>query len=84
MELKRRADTLETDEHEINNIKVSTNKIEIKTLSVFILAVALSVHALFEGIAIGLQDSIHGSLNIAIAVWIRKIPASLALGINMK
>lgn len=50
----------------------------------FILAIALSVHSIFEGIAIGLQNNFSSTLKIAIAVMIHKLPAALALGINMK
>lgn len=45
--------------------------------------IALSVHACFEGIALGLQSSMLSTLNIVLAVIIHKGAASSALGISL-
>lgn len=54
----------------------------------YLLAIALSVHSVrfiqvFEGIAIGLQGSGTGLLNLAIGVGLHKIPACLALSLSL-
>jgi zinc transporter ZupT len=54
----------------------------------YLLAIALSVHSvrfiqIFEGIAIGLQESGTGLLNLAIGVGMHKIPACLALSLSL-
>ena len=49
----------------------------------FVLMIALSVHACFEGIALGLQRSFVNTLNIMIAIVIHKGAASSALGISL-
>lgn len=45
--------------------------------------IALSVHATFEGIALGLQATMGQTLNIVVAVIIHKGAASSALGISL-
>merc|ERR1712166_847397 len=45
--------------------------------------IALSVHATFEGIALGLQMTLAQTLNIVVAVVIHKGAASSALGISL-
>lgn len=49
----------------------------------FVLMIALSVHACFEGLALGLQRSFVDTLNIMIAIVIHKGAASSALGISL-
>ena len=51
-------------------------------LNSIILAVALSIHSVFEGIAIGLQDEFPHLVKLAVAVCIHKFPAALALAFN--
>lgn len=53
-------------------------------LTTLVLAIALSVHSVFEGIAVGLQDGVSNVLNVALAVVCHKMAAALAIGINMK
>lgn len=45
--------------------------------------IALSVHATFEGIALGLQTSMNSTLSIVLAIVIHKGAASSALGISL-
>lgn len=45
--------------------------------------IALSVHATFEGIALGLQTNLLSTLNIVLAVLVHKGAASSALGISL-
>jgi zinc transporter 1/2/3 len=45
--------------------------------------IALSVHAIFEGLALGLSDTYSQTLNIVIAILIHKGAASSSLGISL-
>ena len=49
----------------------------------FILMLALSVHSIFEGLAVGLAQSEAAVLNMAIAIVIHKSAAGLSLGISL-
>jgi solute carrier family 39 (zinc transporter), member 1/2/3 len=49
----------------------------------FILMIALSVHACFEGLALGIQPDFTSALSIMLAVVIHKGAASSALGISL-
>ena len=44
------------------------------------LVVALSMHAIFEGIALGLSNDFTGTLNIMLGLFIHKVAASVSLG----
>jgi zinc transporter 1/2/3 len=52
-------------------------------LTSFVLLIALSTHAFFEGIALGLTKSISPALNIMIGLLIHKTAASISLGISI-
>ena len=45
--------------------------------------IALAVHACFEGIALGLQQSMISTMNIVLAIVIHKGAAGSALGISL-
>lgn len=49
----------------------------------FILMIALSVHSIFEGLALGLQKSVSGTMNMVIAILIHKGAAGSSLGISL-
>lgn len=49
----------------------------------FILMIALSVHSIFEGLALGLSKSESGVTSMVIAICIHKGAASLSLGISL-
>lgn len=49
----------------------------------FILMIALSVHSIFEGLALGLQSSEGSVINMAIAIVIHKGAAGSSLGISL-
>ena len=49
-------------------------------LSSMVLVLALSMHAIFEGIALGLTKDFSATVNIMIALMCHKIPASISLG----
>lgn len=59
----------------------SDTKSKQLTINSFVLLIALSTHALFEGIALGLTKDLSASLNIMIALAIHKTAASASLGI---
>ncbi|CAG9327704.1 unnamed protein product [Blepharisma stoltei] len=72
-------DNLIDDEPESPDIVESSNSI-----SGIILAIALSIHNLLEGIAVGLQSDEAGFINIVTAVMFHHFFAAFALGINIK
>lgn len=49
----------------------------------FILMLALSIHSIFEGLALGLSTNVASCLNMVIAICIHKAAASLSLGISL-
>jgi zinc transporter 1/2/3 len=49
----------------------------------FILMIALSTHAVFEGMALGLQSSAVNTINIIIAICLHKWAASMSLGVSL-
>ena len=49
----------------------------------FILMIALSVHSVFEGLALGLQTDLNSVLNMLLAIVIHKGAASSSLGISL-
>ncbi len=49
----------------------------------FVLMIALSVHAIFEGIALGLQKDMSSVVNIVIAICLHKGAAAMSLGISL-
>jgi zinc transporter ZupT len=52
-------------------------------LTSFVLLIALSTHALFEGIALGLTKDLSASVNIMLGLLIHKTAASMSLGISI-
>lgn len=52
-------------------------------LQSFVLLIALSTHAIFEGIALGLTKDLAASMNIMFALIIHKTAASMSLGISI-
>jgi len=52
-------------------------------LTSFVLLIALSTHAIFEGIALGLTKELAPSLNIILGLCIHKTAASMSLGISI-
>lgn len=49
----------------------------------FVLMIALSVHSIFEGLALGLTPDLASTLNIVAAIIIHKGAASSSLGISL-
>ena len=48
-----------------------------------VLVIALSMHAIFEGIALGLSDELSATLNIMLALCLHKPAAAMSLGISI-
>ena len=48
-----------------------------------VLLVALSTHAIFEGIALGLTKELNGTINIMMALLIHKSPEAISLGVSL-
>ena len=49
----------------------------------FVLLIALSTHAVFEGIALGLTPDLPATINIMLALGLHKSAASMSLGISI-
>mmetsp|Transcript_39164 Transcript_39164/g.28298 ORF Transcript_39164/g.28298 Transcript_39164/m.28298 type:complete len:86 (+) Transcript_39164:869-1126(+) len=49
----------------------------------YILMIALSVHSIFEGLALGLEKNRSNVINIIIAICIHKAAAGSSLGISL-
>ena len=56
---------------------------DLSTIRSFLLLIALTFHSIFEGLAIGLQDSSHTLLQIFIAVIVHKAVMAFSLGLNL-
>ena len=52
-------------------------------LNALVLLIALSTHAVFEGIALGLTDDLSATINIMLGLLFHKGPASMSLGIAL-
>ncbi|XP_067123634.1 zinc transporter ZIP1-like [Centruroides vittatus] len=49
----------------------------------FLLVLALSMHSVFEGLAIGLQDSVENIIGVLVAVLMHKCIIAFTLGLNL-
>ena len=56
---------------------------DLSTIRSFLLLIALTFHSIFEGLAIGLQESSHTLLQIFIAVIVHKAVMAFSLGLNL-
>lgn len=68
-------DSVETSDAGIKQVKCD--------LTPFILMIALSVHSVFEGIAVGLQDDVADIWSFLIAIGTHKWAAAMSLGISL-
>jgi len=59
------------------------NLAKMRFASAIILAVALSIHSIFAGLSLGLQDTRQGVYELFVAVVAHKWAASLSLGIQL-
>ena len=48
-----------------------------------VLVIALTMHALFEGIALGITPDLNATLNIMLALALHKPAAAMSLGISI-
>lgn len=62
----------------------SIQQVQANAIPGIFLALALAVHSIFEGIAVGLLSSESGVITVSVAIIIHKIPAAVALGIAME
>lgn len=49
----------------------------------FVLMIALSVHSIFEGLALGLQKDMNNVISMLVAILVHKGAASSSLGISL-
>ena len=49
----------------------------------FLLMIALSVHSVFEGLAVGLALDLKDCVNMVLAIAIHKMAAGVSLGISL-
>ncbi|XP_046400564.1 zinc transporter ZIP1-like [Ischnura elegans] len=61
----------------------SNEPVAHSTFRSFLLLAALSVHSLFEGLAIGLQPNVDELLQIFVAVCFHKLVIAFSLGLNL-
>lgn len=74
--------------HKHNNIDIEEPQADTEskphpTLRSLMLLLALSLHSLFEGLAIALQPDMNGIIQIFIAVIIHKVIIAFSLGLNL-
>ena len=55
----------------------------IENMTPFVLMIGLGVHALFEGIALGISDDVDKTIIFAVAIILHKGAAGMSLGISM-
>ena len=75
--------TVEEDAEEENNTTPTEDPNEHSMIRSFILLAALSLHSVFEGLAVGLQPSTHQVLQIFIALVLHKCILAFSLGLNL-
>ena len=75
----------ENQAHDLRTSMADTKKKSscCPNMTPFILMIALSVHSIFEGMALGLQSDMASVMNMVIAVCIHKGAASSSLGISL-
>ena len=64
------------------NIERNNYNVEKGGLTAYFLLLALGFHGLFEGISLGIQPNIRGTLFLFLAISLHKWAASLSLGIS--
>ena len=71
-------------QNELNKVEnnANSNSISKGGLSSYLLLLALGFHGLFEGISLGIQSTIRGTLFLLLAIALHKWAASLTLGIS--
>lgn len=52
-------------------------------MSSVVLLIALSTHAIFEGVALGLTSELSSAINIMMGLMIHKAPEAMSLGISL-
>lgn len=71
----------EESDHHLH--RVHNNSVSYTSLRTLLLVFALSLHSIFEGLAIGLQTTMNNILQIFIAVTIHKGILAFTLGLNL-
>ncbi len=67
----------------INKSQLNTEEVKNKALTSFLLMFVFSIHAVFEGLAIGLQKTTDKFLYMVLAIVLHKWVEALSIGINM-
>ena len=71
------------DEHEHEHGQTHNHpKIDPSSFTPYILLIALGFHGFFEGLALGLQENLQGTLFLFVAIMAHKWAESLTLGIS--
>ena len=71
------------EEEELNNERVYSDPSSHSIVRSLVLVVALSLHSLFEGLAIGLQPTFDDTLQLFMALALHKCILAFSLGLNM-
>lgn len=77
------------EDHQIKEVVIN-NAEELRkagsscpNMTPFVLMIALSVHSVFEGIAVGLAPNFSGTVSLVVAIVVHKGAAASALGISL-
>ncbi|ESO02681.1 hypothetical protein HELRODRAFT_94735 [Helobdella robusta] len=73
----------ELEETEIEQAEISTDPRAHSNVRYVMLAIALSVHSIFEGLALGLEPKIASIFQLFIAIAIHKCVVAFSFGLNM-
>jgi zinc transporter 1/2/3 len=66
-----------------NNLTLKHEEVKDQSLTSYLLILALSIHACFEGIAVGLQNSASEIFYMILAICLHKWVEALSIGINL-
>lgn len=66
-----------------NSISVHCHQVKDASMRVYILVLALSLHSVFEGLALGLITEVDRLAQIAVAIVIHKSTIAFSLGVNL-
>ena len=74
---------LEEEEEDMNNEQAYSDPSSHSVLRSLVLIIALSLHSLFEGLAIGLQPTFDDTMQLFLALALHKCILAFSLGLNM-
>jgi len=76
-------DPEEPEVEDLNNVQVYSDPSSHSIVRSLVLVIALSLHSLFEGLAIGLQPTFDDTMQLFLALALHKCILAFSLGLNM-